>query len=64
VWFIIGNDTLKINVEGVQPIHISKELVELYYFARLHLKSVSPFPNNVVPTDAPYTDNIVRVTQL
>jgi hypothetical protein len=37
VWFLMGVNSFAIHIAGRQPVYISKELEELYYFARLHL---------------------------
>ncbi|MBN2336690.1 hypothetical protein JXL21_14120 [Candidatus Bathyarchaeota archaeon] len=62
-WFIIGNDSLEIYIAGRKSVSVSKELVELYYFARLNMSRSSHFKDQTDSTSSLYTpENIVRTT--
>lgn len=62
-WFIIGNDSLEIFINGRKSVSVSKELVELYYFARLNLSHSSYFNDQVDSINTPFTpQNMTRTT--
>jgi len=57
VWFILGINSLTIHIVGRKPVHVSRDLEELYYFARLHLNDLVKMSVNN-PIDTPQHQDV------